>query len=378
MISSAYIHIPFCSHKCDFCDFAAYANLDYLAEDYMNVVCREIEDRLCDQSSRPKLSSVFYGGGTPGWIDPRLVEQMHSKLLSKVSLCPDAEINLETTPHAITRAKAKAWLEMGINRLSIGVESFQDSELSLIGRDHSVKEAVKGIAIAAKAGFQNINLDLMYGLPSQTVESFSSSLEQLALLARKYKQIKHVSSYALHLSDRSPLLSKFPLNSSVYADDDQFIDMYEILVQMLAAMGFSQYEVSNFSRPGFQSIHNLNYWGNGEYLAFGVGAHRYVQGVRSANWGSLKQYMVDPLGLQSEEPIDDSTRLKEAIMLGLRLRDGIDLARFEEDHGVNLLRQYAGKIKKLEGGALIEFQEGKLRLTSKAVPVSNLVIAEFF
>jgi oxygen-independent coproporphyrinogen-3 oxidase len=378
MILSAYIHIPFCSHKCDFCDFAAYAGLDHLTAEYCNIVCREIEERLAEQKERACLSSIFYGGGTPGLVAPEFIEQIHRQLLGRVDCALDLEVSLETTPHAITAAKAKDWLRLGINRLSIGLESLQDPELVEIGRDHTVEQAIEGVTLAAEVGFANINVDLMYGLPSQTIDSFKSSLAVLAGLTARFEQIKHVSAYGLALAKHSPLLFRHPLDSSAYASDEEFVQLYERLVAGLLAMGFEQYEISNFSKPGFQCRHNLNYWVDGEYLAFGVSAHRYLAGKRSANWRSLKKYMANPLGLESEETIDAGMRLKEAIMLGLRTRQGIDPGQFEKAHGVKLLDKFSGQIQKLKEGNLLEIHDGRLRLTSRAVPVSNLVIAEFF
>jgi oxygen-independent coproporphyrinogen III oxidase len=375
---SAYIHIPFCAHKCDFCDFAAYAGLDHLTQEYCNIVCREIEERLGEQDSRACLSSVFYGGGTPGLVAPEFIEAIHRKLLGFVDLTADVEIDLETTPHAITAAKAKQWLDLGVNRISIGLESLQDSELAAIGRDHTVNQALAGVKLAAQAGFENVNVDLMYGLPGQDAASLTKTLSILADLCATYSQIKHVSAYGLQLAPHSPLLLTHPIDSKVYPTDDQFAEIYELLVGTLSAMGFEQYEISNFSRPGYQSRHNLNYWDGGDYLAFGVSAHRYLAGKRSANWRSLKKYMEDPLGLELEETIEPVTRLKEAIMLGLRTRRGIDPDQFEKAYGVKLLDKYARPIKKLQDGNMLEIHDGRLRLTSQAVPVSNLVISEFF
>jgi len=378
MILSAYIHIPFCSHKCDFCDFAAYAGLDHLTSEYCNIVCGEIEDRLGKQDRRACLSSIFYGGGTPGLVAPEFIAGIHRKLLSFVDLTSDAEIDLETTPHAITADKAKEWLALGVNRLSIGVESLKDSELVAIGRDHTVLQALSGVKTAVAAGFENVNVDLMYGLPGQDAASLKATLSILADLCDTYSEIKHVSAYGLQLAPHSPLLARHPIESPVYPTDDQFVEIYDLLVKTLSAMGFEQYEISNFSRKGYQSRHNLNYWEGGEYLAFGVSAHRYVAGIRSANWRSLKKYMADPCGLESQETIEPITRRKEAIMLGLRTRRGIDPNQFEKAHGVKLLDVYAGAIEKLREGNLLEIYDGRLRLTCQAVPVSNLVISEFF
>jgi oxygen-independent coproporphyrinogen-3 oxidase len=374
---SAYIHIPFCSHKCDFCDFVAFAGLTHLEDEYCRIVCEEIKTRLRVLDAKPSLTSIFYGGGTPGLISPSNISKIHSTLLSHALLVPGAEVTLETTPQAIDAVKASDWLAIGINRLSVGVETLNDSELSAIGRDHTRNQAIEGLATAVKAGFENVSCDLMYGLPTQDLDSWNNTIQDLLNLAHQLEYIRHISAYALDLAVKSPLLMRFPMSSSSYPAEDQFIAMYELLVASLEHSQFVQYEISNFSKPGFQSVHNLNYWNNGQYLGFGVGAHRYTSGYRSSNWRSLSRYLRDYMGNQTNELINPSLRAKEAIMLGLRRREGIDLGRFAEEYGVNILKQFSQSIERLEAGNFIELVDGKLRLSSKGVPVSNSVIAEF-
>jgi oxygen-independent coproporphyrinogen-3 oxidase len=377
MILSAYIHIPFCSHKCDFCDFVAFAGLTHLEDQYCQIVCEEIGKRLNKLDTSPKLTSIFYGGGTPGLIKPTNISKIHDQLLSHAGLVEGAEITLETTPQAITSTKARDWLALGINRLSVGVESFLDKELSVIGRDHNRQEAIHGLNDAVAAGFVNVNCDLMYGLPTQDIESWQSSLQDLIALAEQLKHIQHVSAYALDLAANSPLRMRFPEGSSAYTQDSEFVAMYEALVDRLEQAGFEQYEISNFSKPGFQSTHNLNYWNNSEYLAFGVGAHRYIGGYRSSNWRSLHRYMEDCLGTETNEFIDQPTRVKEGIMLGLRKLAGIDVASFADVYGINLVERFPKQISALQSGGFLQLCDGKLRLTSKGVPVSNSVIMQF-
>jgi putative oxygen-independent coproporphyrinogen III oxidase len=376
MTVSAYIHIPFCSHKCDFCDFAAFAGLDHLAPEYCQIVQREIDERLNLEAVSEKLASIFYGGGTPGLIEPSLLGGIHSKLVTRLELVEEAEISLETTPHSITLDKANAWLNLGINRLSIGVETFSDLELKAIGRDHTREQAMAGIDAAVKAGFQNISCDLMYALPTQTIVSWKSSLDELFTIASDYDQIKHFSSYGLHLASNSPLFSRFPKSSESYPNDEIYNEMYELLVRQATAAGFEQYEVSNFSRPGCQSRHNLSYWNNSDYLAFGVSAHRYRGGIRSSNWRSLARYMQDPLGHEVYEVITPEMRQCESIMLGLRKIAGINLDAFEAEFGFRLEYKNEAKIERLVAGGFVRIADGCLSLTQQAVPISNSVIAE--
>lgn len=376
---SAYIHIPFCTHKCEFCDFAAFAGLIELEDEYCQILAAEIESRLGQRQEALSLKTIFYGGGTPGLIKPSNIAMIHKQLLKFAPLQTDLEpgeleIALETTPHAITAQKAQEWLEIGINRLSIGIESLSDAELSAIGRDHSVAQAVTGIEIAHKAGFASISIDFMYGLPTQTLTSWQTTLDAAIELTKLYPSIQHISAYGLEIAKNSPLLSRFPRDSASYPSDDLCVEMYEALVRTLESNNYQQYEVSNFAKPGQQSQHNLTYWRNAPYFAFGVGAHRYVDGVRSANLRSLKKYMRSPLTDEVSEVIDAQTRIKEGIMLGLRLLQGIDLKQFEQDYEVDLLATQASEIDYLCEQKLLELSDGKLKITRQGIPISNSII----
>lgn len=384
MVSHTYIHIPFCSHKCDFCDFAAFAGVDHLTDEYEQVVLKEIDDRLSaleqkrGDLSQESMKSVFFGGGTPGLVEPRILGSMLEKLNSYIKTAADCEITIETTPHAITRDKLEQWKSFGINRISVGVESFLDEELKAMGRDHYRQEAFQGLELACQSGVDVVGLDLMYGLPTQSVESFAKSLECAVDFTSRFKNLRHVSAYGLHLADNSPLYSRFPKGAAAYPADNIYVQMFELLVETLERAGFEHYEVSNFARPGSESRHNMAYWKNAEYLAFGVSAHRYLDGVRTSNWRSLKRYMRDWLGDETVDVIDESTRLRESIMLGLRLRRGIDLKIFEQEHGFDLSKRFRSEIEKFADAGLLEQRDGRLYLTKKGVPVSNSVISAFF
>jgi len=377
---SAYIHIPFCTHKCEFCDFAAFAGLIELEDEYCQILADEIETRLSPRKEPLTLQTVFYGGGTPGLIKPSNIAMIHKRLLQFAPLKnaervgSNVEVAMETTPHAITSEKAAEWLEIGINRLSIGIESLSDAELSAIGRDHTVAEAVAGVQRAHDAGFKSISIDFMYGLPTQTIKSWEETLDAALQLAELCPSIQHISAYGLEIAKNSPLLSRFPRDSASYPSDDLCVDMYEMLIDKLAAKDYQQYEVSNFARSNHQSQHNLTYWRNAPYFAFGVGAHRYVDGVRSANFRSLKKYMREPLTDEVSEVIDPETRIKEGIMLGLRLLRGIDLKNFQAEYGVDLLVTQGKEIEYLCQEKLMQLSDGKLSITRRGIPISNSII----
>jgi len=377
MIQAAYIHLPFCVHKCDFCDFAAFAGMQHVEREYCEILLEEIKQRVEKTQSPIKLQSIFYGGGTPSVVAPENLKLIHRGLLDLVECSAEAEITIESTPHSITAEKASFWRELGINRISIGIESLRDDELSAIGRDHTAAQAYQGIDLACKADFSSISLDFMYSLPTQTLESWQKTLDEFVELASSRPQIKHVSAYGLELVGNSPLYSRFPKDSIAYPCDENFNLMRERLVETLAKAGFEQYEVSNFAKPGFACRHNLTYWRNAEYLAFGVGAHRYVDGVRSSNIRSLNRYIREPLSDDLFEPIDQATRLKEGIMLGFRMLKGINLDDFEQEYQVDLLNSYEKPIKRMLEQGMLKLENGQLAIPQKNLALSNSIIAEF-
>lgn len=376
LIESAYIHVPFCSYKCDFCDFAAFAGLNDREKEYFDALKKEIEERAHKIESPVKLSSIYFGGGTPGMVAPSYIEQVLKTLDSAVPVDSDVEICLETTPHAIDATKLDAWYKLGVRRLSIGIESFQEDELKSIGRDHDGKQARHGLELALNSNIPLVSMDFMYGLPTQTLESWTDTLDKAIDYATRFDKLKHISAYGLHLAENSPLYGRFPKDSSAYPDEDLFSEMLYLLMDKLVGAGFVHYEVSNFARPGFQCKHNSTYWKNKPYLAFGVGAHRYVDGVRSANWRSFNRYVRDYLFDEFTEDIDRATRIKEAIMLGLRMRKGLSLEDFFKEFGYRLEIVKKGKINELVEGDFLRIEDDYLSITDKGLPVSNSVIVE--
>jgi oxygen-independent coproporphyrinogen-3 oxidase len=371
MAKSAYIHIPFCSHKCDFCDFAAFAGVDDLSQEYCQIVCREIEERLKDDPNEESLSTVFFGGGTPGYVDADLLGMIIATLKNTCGVESDAEITMETTPHSVTAEKCKKWLQHGIKRISIGIESMSNFELKSMGRDHTREQAFSGVETARKSGYENIALDLMYGLPEQNLKSWEKTLDEVLAF-----QPEHISAYGLTIAQNSPLLLRYPRESTKYPDEDEFVDMYYMLVDKCESAGLKQYEIANFARTGFESRHNLTYWHNREYLAFGVSAHRYYKGRRSSNFRSLKRYMREFKAFETDEEIDDSGRIKEAIFLGLRLREGLDLGAFAAEYGFDLAQSKSAKIEELSQHGFLELENGRLSLTQKGVLISNTILSE--
>jgi oxygen-independent coproporphyrinogen-3 oxidase len=376
MAYGIYIHIPFCAYKCHFCDFSTSTHLDDLQVKYCQVLKNEIKARLGQNTTRPKVSTIFYGGGTPGLLDASELMDIHQILLEHIELLPDSEISLETNPDTVSEDKAKKWHEIGINRLSIGIQTFSDEQLKNLGRGHTVDDIYSAIKTASEADFNNINCDLMYGLPHQNLNDWKNTIDCFINLASQYSQIKHVSAYGLELSPEAPLSKMIPFNSPAYPSEQLFEEQLCYLVESTAKNGFEQYEISNFAKPNYQSKHNLNYWQQGEYYAFGVSAHRYIKPFRSSNWQSLTKYLDDYLADETSELIDINTAKTEAIMLGLRLTEGINLQKFRQTYNTDLLVTHKKVIDKLIEANFLALTGNHLRLTGLSRPVANTVIAE--
>lgn len=377
MASGVYIHIPFCAYKCHFCDFATALRDKDFHKEYALTVTKEIKSRLSDLPEKPDVHTIFYGGGTPGLFETENLELIHRTLAENINLLPDNEISLETNPENVTIEKAKFWQQLGINRLSIGVQSFSDKELSLLGRGHSAKEASEAVEIASNAGFENINCDLMYGLPSQDLLLWQNSVSCFIQLSQQFPALKHLSAYGLELSNNAPLVKLIPNVGSNYPNEDVFEKQLRFLYSTLKEANFIQYEISNFAKSGYESKHNLNYWQPGEYHAFGVSAHRYIKPYRSANWRSLPKYMEDPTGNESCEFIDNEIAKTEAIMLGLRKSQGLNIRDFNVRYGINLINTHRSLIENLISNNLLIHEQGNIKLTIPGQMLSNTIIAEF-
>ncbi len=372
MATSVYVHIPFCAHKCDFCDFAAFQGADNLIPIYFETLWQETEGRAHGGDKGGPLQTIFFGGGTPGYVNPSYIARTTATLDKLWGISPCAEITLETTPQVITAESLAGWQESRINRLSIGIQSLNDTELTALGRDHTAAEALSGLELAISTGSFALSCDLMYGLPGQTLKSWGETLAEILSF-----RLDHLSAYGLMLEPGTPLYRRLPREKGNCADEEIFAQMYGLLRSRAFQSGLRQYEISNFARPGFESAHNINYWKNRKYQGFGVSAHRYLNGVRSSNWKSLKRYLADPTGNETFEIIDDDTRLAEGIFLGLRMVSGVNLAEFAALYGFELTDRFAPTIARLEAAGLIEVEDGHMRLAADSYLVSNSVMTEF-
>ncbi|MEG8946043.1 radical SAM family heme chaperone HemW [Rosettibacter firmus] len=369
--TSIYIHIPFCDHKCIYCDFYSIITLKNL-EEYLNALKKEIDFFADRYSDNRKIISIYFGGGTPSLIEPDLIRTIIEKISKRFFLSSDIEITLETNPGTVNKDKLKTFKEIGINRLSIGVQSFKDEELKFLTRIHNSHTAIKTVLDAYENGFKNISIDLIFNLPKQTKEIWQRNLEIAINLP-----ITHISAYSLIL-EKGTILNKMVLDGKIEIQDEDYdADLYEYTIDFLNQNGFNQYEVSNFAKPGFESIHNNSYWSYKDYLGFGTSSHSFVDGKRWWNYSSLSFYIksINDKGnaVIGEEILTKEQMIDEFVMLSLRSQ-GLSISNFYEKFGNNWLKERELKIEKLIFDGFIIREEDKIKLTKKGYALCDEII----
>ena len=353
-----YIHVPFCGRKCPYCDFYSLSWSKKAAEDYVSAVIRNITHY--SQPDRT-VSTVYFGGGTPSLLTDRQLSDIITAVRQSFTLSSNAEITLEANPNTLNQEKIRAVRTAGINRLSIGVQSMNDSELKLLGRTHTAERASKAVRDAYEAGFDNISCDLMIALPGQTSADLSYSVEKLAELP-----IQHISAYILKPEDGTPFAESELINS--LPDDEQTASLYLDMVSRLNSLGFIQYEISNFARPGFESKHNCRYWKCQDYLGIGPAAHSCFDGKRFAVPRDIASFISSPV--QPAEITDEAPcGFEEQAMLRLRLTEGLDLRLFPEHRSA-----VEKKLPPFEKAGYIRFDGNIISLTPEGFLVSNSII----
>lgn len=362
-----YVHIPFCKHRCSYCDFNTYEGLDHLHATYTDALVREIERWSGEQ--RP-ATSVFFGGGTPTLLAPEALGRILEAVRVRFGLAPDAEVTIEANPETIDERSAAALLEAGFARISIGVQSLSPNVLRHLDRTHPGEVALAAIAAARRAGFEDINADLIYGSPWESDEDWSRSLDGVVAAG-----VDHVSAYALTIEEGTPLATLFGTGRAPNVDPDLQASRYEMAEERLAAAGFDRYEVSNWARPGRASRHNVLYWSAGDYLGFGAGAHGHVGGHRWWTTRLPREFIasVDASAstVDGSEDLYGDQRAGEALMLGLRLRDGVALAGFAERFGAEPLERRAQVIDDLATAGWLERDGDRLKVSERGTLVTN-------
>lgn len=372
--SSLYVHIPFCASRCFYCDFTTYVAPKEAVESYVDALQGEFQ--LLSTEATSPLRTVFFGGGTPTLLSAEQLRRVLHSLRQSFAISGDAEITLEANPGTVDVEKLHVLQEYGVNRISFGAQSLNDRLLMTIGRLHDADAVYKGVELAHASGFQHINVDLMFGLPEQSMEDVMSSLRGLFEM-----NVDHVSAYWLKVEPGTPFAKWQAQGVLPLPGEDAEADMYDLVRDELAAHGYSHYEVSNFARAGGEARHNLVYWRNEPYWAAGVGAHGYVYGVRYENVKSLLEYKrmmaekTRPFLAQTRVPLREA--MEDTMMLGLRLREGVSAARFAQRHGVEMKSMFSDVIHKLSVQGLLEWRDGNLRMTERAWPIANVVFEQF-
>ncbi len=375
-----YLHVPFCVSRCVYCDFYVVLEKYGGQQAYVDAVCREIALRFeaIDSAQWPDgIQTLYVGGGTPSLLRADDYRKFFKTLNRYLPFASDAEITLEANPGAVQSEMADdpaSYLEAGFNRVSVGIQSFNDVELKKLSRVHAADEASAFVRRLQQADWNNISIDLMYGVPLQTMESWRNTLQRTIDLG-----VQHVSMYGLKVEAQTPLekLLAHPVAGVGYAlpDEDANVEMYFAGIHTLQTAGFARYEFSNLAQPGCASRHNLNYWDNGEVLALGVAAHGYWSGVRYETVRDLQQYLANPLaGTQSLCPSEE--RLENAIIFGLRKVEGICVPTLEAEFGIDFEQLYGTVLTKFSPDFLVRDGD-RLLLTEQAIPLSNAILAEF-
>jgi oxygen-independent coproporphyrinogen-3 oxidase len=378
---SLYLHIPFCRTRCTYCAFNTYANVETLIPAYVAAMCRE----LAWLGAGQPVHTIYFGGGTPSLLSPAQVAGILDTVRCAFDVTPDAEITLEANPGSIGDAYLHRLRSTGVNRLSIGMQSVHTQELRLFARQHEVGGVGKTVADARRAGFDNLSLDLIYGVPNQTLTMWRESVEAALAL-----EPDHLSLYALGLEVGTPLARQVERGWLPAPDDDLAADMYELADECVRAAGFVQYEISNWARPGLACRHNLQYWRNAPYLGVGAGAHGYAAGIRYEIVRPIRRYI--DLAMQQESPlpfpmtptvaqweaIDAPAAMAEHMLTGLRLiEEGVSMADFQRRFGVPIREVYGGALDWLTRNGLLRDDGDSIRLTARARLLSNQVFVQF-
>ncbi len=359
MVSNCYVHIPFCKSKCNYCSFISFPCLDKIPA-YMFSLYQEISQNYRNE----KLNTLYIGGGTPSLIPVSYIE----KLLKKFHFSDNYECTMEVNPDDVNSNLISCYSDFGINRISMGVQSFNDSILSFIARRHSAQIAISSIDIIKNSGIDNISIDLIYGLPSQSLSDFLADINIAVNLP-----VTHISLYGLKIEDNCYFSLHPPKN---LPDDDLQADMYLAACEILKTNGFLQYEISNFAKNNNYSMHNLNYWNNSTYYGYGVAAHGYVDGYRYYNSNSIDEYIENPSVSEYAHFLTDEEKLQEEIFLGLRKTQGVFISKINKKFNINFLDKHFNIIRKYSPEFLV-LDGDNLKLTTKGFMVSNIILAEF-
>lgn len=368
-----YVHIPFCKSKCYYCDFTSYTNHNEKIEDYIQEVICEMKQY---DFSKYNVTTIYIGGGTPSYIDEKyskqLLEELKRSLLANQTKWKEIEITIEINPGTITKQKLEVYREVGVNRISIGLQSTNNQLLRQIGRIHTYQEFLEAYQLVKEAGFENINVDLMIGLPNQTIQDIKQSLEEIEKL-----KPTHFSIYSLIVEEDTKIEALISKGILSLPKEETERQMYWYVKNKLELNGYKHYEISNFAKPGKESKHNVNCWEQKEYIGLGATAHSYLNGVRYSNSAFSKEGKWSFKDKQIEEQQTLEDKKKEYMLLGLRKMDGVSIQKFKEKYVDNPIFLFREAIENLVEDGLLEVDGDWIRLTNKGMDFANLVWEEF-
>ena len=393
-----YVHIPFCAQKCAYCDFLSFPGNSQTQQEYTDRLLEEIEYQSA-YAKEYHVISIFIGGGTPSILDFHQMTAVLTALNREFDVHPEAEITLEANPGTVTSEALLHYREAGINRISMGLQSADDKELKYLGRIHTYDEFLKSFQRVRMAGFDNVNVDLISAIPGQTVESWKNTLKKVTML-----KPEHISAYSLIVEEGTPFYDRYGEHVAMdndsmsredrrslmalpdLPDEDMEREMYYLTRAFLNEQGYERYEISNYSRPGYECRHNIGYWTGVEYLGLGLGSASYMNGCRFHNTASYQAYKngrfgrkedFDQLLRQEFERLTTEQKMEEYMFLGLRLIEGISAQGFVSSFGQNIRHVYGPVLDKLEQEKLLEMKDGYYCLTERGIDISNYVMSQF-
>lgn len=367
-----YIHIPFCKSKCSYCDFVSYGSIEETSiRKYIDVVIKEIEEYELDKMN---ITTIYIGGGTPSYINEKYIEEIINKIKekSKIADFSQIEMTIEVNPGSASLEKIEAYKKIGINRISIGLQETDNKLLKQIGRIHLFEEFLQTYQDVKKVGFTNVNVDLMIGIPNQTIENVKSSVEKIVEL-----EPKHISVYSLIIEEGTKIEKQISNGTLQELDEEEERKMYWYVKKQLELKGYKHYEISNFSKKGFESKHNSNCWEQKEYIGIGLAAHSYLDRVRYNNYEEMEKYICEfaEKNIQEQQLKEDIE--KEYMLLGLRKIEGVEISEYQKKFSKNPVEYYAKKIEKLIEMKLIVIHNNSIKLTNKGIDLANVVWNEF-
>lgn len=377
-----YIHIPFCVKKCDYCDFLSFAADEQTQKSYVAALQKELAFYGAKYKDR-RITTIFIGGGTPSWLKEDYMQAIMETVYHYFSVEQDAEITIECNPGTITEHKFEVYRRIGINRLSIGLQSVHNEELKILGRIHTFEQFLKTYDMARKHGFSNINIDLMSSLPGQTPEIFCDSLHRVLQL-----KPEHISAYSLIIEKGTPFYDLYKFDAvrqeagmqteSLPTEEEEY-QTTKMTQHILKEAGYHWYEVSNFAKPGYECRHNIGYWKRVDYLGVGLGASSLIDNVRYSNTRDLYTYLSVPADSLHEtaEQITRNEQMEEFMFLGLRMRDGFYRDEFTQAFGIPIEAVYGDALNHLQQEELLLKREGRIYLTDKGMDLNNYVVAQF-